>query len=776
MNHALPLTAATILFLWLSLAVHPALSADHPAFSEERPTGTLRGIVLHEATLESLAGVNVLMEGTLQGAATDANGRFELPRVPVGVYNVRIQYVGFETRTLTDVVVRTGRTTNLEVQLTETVLIGDEITVTPGFFQQHRDTPVSRVGFNPEEIRRSPGAGQELSRILAALPGVSSGGEINQDLMVRGGSPNENAFYIDNILMPGVAHFSLPGGSSNGPIGIVNTDLIADAQFSAGGYQASFGNYLSSVTEITYREGSRNGIQGDVLFSMAGLGFNGEGGFAQSRGSVLLSARRSYLDLIAGALNTGGAPRYSDIQTKTVYEVNKRNRLNTLLIWGNSRFDTSVEEAIEQGVSNAFSTGNSQITAGVNHRYLWRGNGFTQTSVSYSFKLDDVLGTRISDGATTERFDITNRYAALRTVSRYSVTSDLNIQFGGDARLEQHRYDYFIESYRDRQGHVRPEINQDITMDGILAGTFVTASYRLQPRWTLTAGLRADYTGYNENVDISPRLSTLYSLTERLDLSAAYGVYYQPNTRYLMSRDSQTRGLDNMRAIHYVAGIGYQLTEDTRLTIEVYQKEYDQIPRHQAEGAETLVPEYLPDNFFGTHGTLTSDGRARAFGVDALLQKKLARNLYGMVSVSAFRSRYLAYDGTWYNRNFDNRLLLNAIGGYRPNDRYEFSVRWSFQGGGPWTPFDQAASIASGSGVYDMARFNAERLPHYHSLYVRTDRRAFFQRSSMVTFVEIWNTYGRRNLASYYWSSSREETVGVRQFGFLPVEIGRAHV
>jgi hypothetical protein len=735
----------------------------------ERPAGSVRGIILDGATLEPLVGVNVLLEGSTLGAASDLDGRFEIPQVPVGVYNVRVQYIGFETRTLTDVVVSTRRTTNLDIRLREVVIIGSEVTITAGFFQRQQEAPVSRVGFNPEEIRRSPGSGQELSRILAALPGVASGGDINQDLMVRGGSPNENAFYIDNILMPGVAHFTLPGGSSNGPIGIVNTDLIGDVQFSAGAYQASFGNHLSSVTEITYREGNRNGLQGDALFSMAGLGFNAEGGFARRRGSYLISARRSYLDLIASALNTGGAPRYNDIQLKTVFDVNQRNRLTGLLIWGMSRFDTTIEEALEQGLTNAFSTGNVQVTAGINHRYIWSGSGFTQTSVSYSNKVDDILGTRISDGNTTERFDITNEYFALRSVSRYAVSRDFNVEFGGDARFERHHYDYFVESYRDRIGNFRPEVIQNITIEGTLAGAFAMASYRVLPQWIITGGLRADYTSYNGNADVSPRLSTNIAVSERLDVSAAYGIYYQPNTRYMMSRDQDTRNLDNIRASHYVAGLGYQLTEDTRLTFEVYLKEYDQIPRHRAAGGEVLVPEYLPDNFFGTQGEIVSDGTAWSRGVDVLIQKKLARNLYGMVSVSAFRSRYEGYDGNWYSRNYDNRLLFNVIGGYRPNERHEFSARWSYQGGGPWTPFDEAASIATGNGIYDMNQFNAERLPAYHTLYLRADRRVFFQRSTMVTFVELWNTYGRRNLAGYYWSSTKQETVAVRQFGFLPV-------
>ena len=731
-------------------------------------TGSIRGKVTDASTLEPLTGVSVLVEGTLLGAATDADGMFSINRVPAGIYVVRVQYLGFETRSFTDVVVTTNRSTPLDVRLRESVLMADELVIAAGFFQADVQNPVSVTSFNPEELRRSPGSGQELNRVLAALPGVAAVGEVSQDIMVRGGSPNENAFYIDNILMPGVVHFSFPGGGSNGPIGIVNTDLIADVAFSSGGFQAGFGQKLSSVTEITYREGNRNGFQGDMLFSMAGIGLTAEGGLADSRGSYLISSRRSYLDLIADAINAGGAPRYNDTQAKVVYDLNRRHRISALMIYGGSLFKSTPDQAIESGLPTYNRVGSTQLTTGLNHRYLWPGRGYTETSISFSTKNDDLRNTRLEDGLTAEEFDIDNRYYTLRSVSRFLPGTKMQLEFGAEVHYEQHVYDYFIRGYQDRNEQFRPDLNINQEIDGVLGGVFGIISYRPLAQWAITGGIRADYSAYNRNVDIAPRLTSSYSITDKFSVNAALGVYYQANSRYLMSQDPENRTLDNMRSVHLVGGMAYLLTPDTRLTVEVYDKTYTRIPVHRA-GATQVVPVYIPDDFMSTFTDLVSDGRAYARGVDVLVQKKLAEQFYGMVSFSYFRSRYRAHDGTWYNRNFDNRYLFNLIGGYRPGNRYEFSARWSYQGGRPYTPIDETRSSALGTEVFNMSAFNGERMPAFHSLYLRADRRMYFNRSSLVTFVETWNTYGRSNVAGYYWSDSKQETVAVSQFGFIPV-------
>jgi hypothetical protein len=300
------------------------------AFAETK-TGSLTGTITDAETQETLIGVNILLEGTEMGAATDINGVYLIENITPGVYVLEVRYIGYQTRRIPDVVIGSNRTIQQNVELSMASIESDEVVVMGSFFSSGRDAQVSQTSFNPEELRRSPGAAQEFSRVLVNLPSVAAKGETSQDILVRGGSPLENGFYIDNIMVPSVQHFRQEGGNSNGPLGIVNGDLIADLDFYSGGFSSRYGDRMSSISDISYREGARDRTRGDVGLNMAGFTGAFEGGIGtEKRGSWMISARRSYLDLIAAAINAGGAPSYQDAQTKIVYDLNSKNKLTFL--------------------------------------------------------------------------------------------------------------------------------------------------------------------------------------------------------------------------------------------------------------------------------------------------------------------------------------------------------------------------------------------------------------------------------------------------------------
>ncbi|MEL7170959.1 MAG: TonB-dependent receptor, partial [Bacteroidota bacterium] len=208
---------------WPLIAL-PLVLLAAPALAQS--AGSITGTVRDAATLEALPGVNVVVQGTTLGAATNAEGRYVITAVPVGTVALEVRSIGFAPLVRTDIVVKPGRPATADVLLNEARIEGAEVTVTAGYFQPPAAAPTSTVAFSTEEIRRSPGAGQEIARVLNALPGVASRGETSQDLFVRGGSPAENGFYIDQILIPNAQHFSTPDGSSFGPTGLINTEFI----------------------------------------------------------------------------------------------------------------------------------------------------------------------------------------------------------------------------------------------------------------------------------------------------------------------------------------------------------------------------------------------------------------------------------------------------------------------------------------------------------------------------------------------------------------------
>lgn len=751
----------------ISLALVFVLSASWSYAQSSR--GSLKVTITDARSAEPLAGATIQLLNTSYGAAASLEGLATIQNIPVGIYVVQVQSLGYESYSVTDVVIRSQRQTELTVTLTPSVVVGQEVVVTGGYFQQDLSQPVSATTFNPEEMRRNPGSGQELARVLSVIPGVVARGEVSQDLMVRGGSPGENGFYIDNIPMPGVAHFQQPGGSSNGPIGIVNTDLISDVTFFTGGFSAAYGDRNSAIGEVSYRNGTRERFAGDASLSLGGMGVTLEGPLAGSTASYLVSARRSYLDLIANAINTGGAPSYSDAQIKLIIDVNARNQLTFLNIYGTSQFTANAADAEEAGISTTTDANYEQNTIGLNHRYLWKSRGFTNTSISWSWKTDDTESYYWETDAYDALFSIRNSFAALRSFSRYNASDRLQLEFGADARIESGVYDYRVAAGTTNGGGQRPELIRDLEIDGITASGFASAIFTPVPKLTFTTGLRADFNDYNSDLTLDPRISASYRLAPRWTLNAAWGYYSQLNDRFLMSQYEPNRDLKSVRSRHLMAGIDYLLTSDTKLTLEVYDKAYTNVPELPA-GTQGYAPFYVPDNAFLLYETpLQSSGEAWARGIELFLQKKLAQDFYGMVSVAYYRSRYTGFDGREYNRNFDTKFQTSVIGGWRPNDKVEVSARWSYIGGRPFTPIDEIQSSQTASTVYNLNRINESSMPAYHALYLRADRRFFFNRTSIVTFIETWNTYGRKNIDGYFWNAVDGEVTSIEQFSFIPV-------
>jgi hypothetical protein len=260
-----------------------------------------------------------------------------------------------------------------------------------------------------------------------------------------------------------------------------------------------------------------------------------------------------------------------------------------------------------------------------------------------------------------------------------------------------------------------------------------------------------------------------WQVSERLALSDGTGLFYQGLPSIIMMQDPRYKLLDQMKAAHVVAGIEYMLTADTRMTLEFYRKDYEHLPMEPSDPTLAVIDEGRSLSYFGRYQNLQASGKALAQGIEFLMQKKLAEDFYGLVSASLFECRYRDLNGTWRARAWDNRYIFSVIGGYKPDNEWEFSIRWNIGGGVPYTPFDLAKSMAANEGIVDPACANTERLPAFHSLNVRVDKRFFFTTSSMTTYLSVMNVYNRKNVYSYFWDRARRAQGANYLFSFLPV-------
>jgi len=734
----------------------------------QSPMGNIKGKVVNSANKEPLGQVSVVLDKTTLGAASGMDGQYVVQSVPAGGYTMKFSYMGFRTFVETDVQVHPGRTTYINAELTETEIDGEEVAVTAGYFHADAVMPVSIYSLNAEEVRRAPGSAGDVSRVLTALPSTAKIADNSNDLMVRGGSPMENAFFIDNIQLPNINHFPVQG-ATGGPIGMLNVDLIDDVKFSAGGFSAAYGDRLSSVIDIKFREGDREKREVQLDFNMGGFGGAAEGPIGNGKGSWVISGRKSYLDLITDAIGTGVAPRYGDVHGKVTYDLNNANQLTILNIFGRSAIRYKQEDAAELGQSVFGEYEADQNTFGVNWRALWKSRGYSNTSLAYSFVISDDSWFDVNDGKDQLASSYLEDWLRFRHVNYFQVSSKSTVEFGLDATLNSADYDYFFNAYTNRLGITVPRV--DVTRDVrfFSTGAFFNYSWQLLNNVTTNWGVRGDYSSQNQKLNVSPRLSTRIQLSGRLSLNAGLGVYYQSLPAIIFTQNREFEHLDHPRATHYIVGVEFLPRADTKISLDAYEKKYENFPLDPSDPTLFVVDEGRSLSSFRFYDHLVDEGQASASGIELLIQKKLAQDFYGLVSASYFRSRYRDYHGVWRDRIYDNQYVFNVIGGYRPNNIWECSLRWSYAGGVPYTPFDIEQSQDYNTGVIDQSHINDARYPDYHTLNIRVDRRFFFQNSSIVAYLSLWNAYNRKNVAVYYWNEVKNEPDQYYQWSFIPI-------
>jgi hypothetical protein len=737
--------------------------------AESDPVGTIQGQAIDINTKESLLGANILLIGTSLGASTNPDGAYKILSIGVGSYSVKCTYLGYSTQLRSDVIVKPGRVTQINFELSESAIETGGVTVTPSYFESAIQAPVSATTMSREEIRRAPGTAGDVSRIIMSLPSVAKVNDTRNSLVVRGGSPLENGYYVDGIPIPNINHFPSQG-ASGGAIGLLNIDFIEDVKFHAGGFGAEYGDRLSSITDIRLREGSPTGFEGQVDLSFTGVGAVAEGPLSAGNGSWMFAGRRSYFDLIVKAFDVEAStiPEYCDLQGKLSFRLNDHNRLTLLDIHG---LDNSVieRENSRDNEENVFGEADwLQNTIGINWQRLWGRHGYTSTSLAHNYMRWNSEWSETVSGDRISRSESTEQRLWLRNKNHLILGKHSALDFGAELQVLPYSYNYLIEANTDAFGNPSPEIARKTSDTSLKTGAYVSIRQKLSTRLTVTPGVRYDYFDYGDYFSIEPRALFAYQLTENTTMHGAYGRYYQFLPLILVTQ-FDGRNLENPTAAHYILGFSRLVSEDTRLTVEAYAKEYVDLPLDPDQPLVSVIDESNSQDGYTAHDYLESSGAAYTRGIELMLQKKLADKVYGIISGSLFRSRYRDYTGAWRDRDYDNRFLITIEGGFKPNRSWEFSMRWVYAGGAPYTPFDSQASAAANTGIQDDTRINEERRPDYHTLNLRLDRRFHYRASSLIAYLSIWNAYGRENIASYYWNEVANIKDSFKQWGTLPV-------
>lgn len=736
---------------------------------ETDKSGSLTGRVIDNENKMPLPGVNVYLKNMNTGSATDINGNYKIEKLPVGNYVVVYSFIGYIPVSVPDIIVRSGRITYQDVELQSSSVEFDSVVVSGGYFSEAENKPVSTIQFSSEEIRRAPGSVGDVSRILFGLPSVAKINDGKSSFMVRGGSPVENSFYLDNIEINNINHFSTQG-STDGFFGMLNIDFVKNVTFNAGGFSPLYGDKLSSVMEINFREGNRTEYDGQINLNFGGIGGQIEGPFANKKGSFLFSANKSYLDMMMKVFAEGyPSPEYYDAQTKIVYDISENHKLTFLDIFANDVYNIPYDKAVDKEMNQYGNTKIITNTAGLNWMYIWGQNGYSNTSLSNTINSRNVFLNETKSQNMFLSNNTNENTFALRNINYYKLNDEHKFEFGVESKFGLNKFNYTFFEYQDEYGNVQPTVEVADNLNTISAGTFLMYHSSIVKDISLSLGGRIDYFDYTDKLLYSPRGVLSYKFSPSTSISASAGIYYQNIPSLVLAQSDEFKKLKTPVAIHYVLSLSHMLTEETRLTVEVYEKDYSNLPVDPAQSKDFLFDQVVTTGLFTNHSNLLSSGKALSRGVEVMIQKKLAMNFYGMISASYSKAEYKDLNGVRRNRIFDNRFNFNVEGGYKPNNEWEFSCRFVYAGGAPFTPFDMQLSQQYNKGILNLENINTYRLPDYHSLNLRVDKRFYFDKTNLVVFFSVWNVYNRDNISAYTWNEVKNKIAKEVGWNTLPV-------
>ena len=719
-----------------------------------QPTHRIKGTVIDKASRQPLEFINVLVLGLGRGGVTDAEGHFNIGEVPPGIYRLQASAVGYKTILTPEYIVSTKDLT-IQIETEENLTELEGVTVTASPFRRDPESPVGLRIIGLQEIEKSPGANRDISRIVQSYPGVAfSPAGYRNDLIVRGGSPSENRFYLDGVEIPNINHFSTQG-ASGGPVGIINADLIREVNFYTGAFPTDRGNAMSSVLDFKLRDGDmeRNSLKATLGASEVSLASNGHIG---KKTSYLVSVRQSYLQFLFDMLGLPFLPTFTDAQFKLKTRFNANNELTILGLGGidNMKLNTKLDgEKAEYILSYLPKIQQETFTLGAVYRH-YAGIHVQSVVVSHSYLNNRNTKYLNNDESSADNLSLKLRSVEQETKFRIENTSTFGnwkINFGANLDYSQYTNTTFQRVYID-EGRT---FDYHTYLGMWRWGIFGTINYATtDERFTASLGVRTDANNFSSGMkgmgdQLSPRLSLSYRLTDGLYLSGNAGLYYQlPPYTGLGFKDNNgawvNKYLRYMSVSQESLGLSWHPGNTFELSAEGFYKQYDKIPFSIADG----IPLACKGNDYGVIGNeaLSSTAQGRAYGIEILMKWLIAKKLNLASSFTLFKSEYRNNKQSEYIASaWDNRYIFNMSGTYNFPHNWSLGMKISCIGGAPYTPYDVEKSSlvtawnAQGRPYFDYTKYNTGRLPAFGQLDVRVDKTFYLKRCMLGFYIDLQN-------------------------------------
>lgn len=768
----------------------------------------IKGHVADKESKIALIGVTIaVMDITpAPGGVTDENGNFIIDSVPVGKHTIAISYIGYEGRTMTDVLVTSAKEVVLPVELEEKSVKMDEMTITYKREHINEMALVSTRTFDVQETERYAGSRSDPARMASNFAGAQGGDDSRNDIVIRGNSPQGVLWRLEGVDIPNPNHFSIPG-TTGGPVSMLNSKTLANSDFYMGAFPAEYGSAVAGVFDVRLRNGNSDKYEFSGQLGILGTELTAEGPLSRKHGSsFLLTYRYSTLDIFQGLnikIGTTSVPKYQDATFKLNFPIGKKGDLAIFGIGGLSNIDLIVSNLKEQTTQlygesdrDQYFTSNTGI-AGISYGQTINNSTYTKITVAqtvndifaehdYIFR-NPVVFTQIDSPikpilgykyvtATTAAHWYVNKKLSPRHTLKFGIVNDLyNVNFLDSSR--QYPPTAQLWSYRE---------NYQGSTD--LVQAYIQSKLRPSEKLTLTAGLHAQYLTHNSSKALEPRVGMRWAVSNTGIITAGYGLHssMQPLYQYFTHKPNVTA--DNMlnynmgftRSHHLVAAYERALGKVINMRLETYGQYLFDVPIEIKPGSSYSALDqgsgysrYFPD-------TLQNTGTGYNYGLELTLEKKFAHGYYILFTGSVFDSKAKGNDGVYRNTDYNSHYAVNVLAGYEKKvgkyGTFIAGIKTTVIGGKPYSPINAAASDTLGDAVVVENLRNTLQFKDYFRTDIKLGIRLNSKKVTHEIAVDLVNVFNTKNIFSYSYSYGLyRQTNGAEPFyyqyqlGFLPL-------
>ncbi|MGM0474571.1 MAG: TonB-dependent receptor [Bacteroidota bacterium] len=764
-----PVAALTFLMMLLSTSV---LNGQQ---------GVIEGRVFNASNNNPVEFATIAIFGTTIGSISDLDGNFLFTGLEPGYVELRISSVGYETYISEPIQVTNAKKVYIEVPLDEANIELEEVVVRASPFRKIKESPVSLRRINIEEIEKSPGGNRDISKVIQTFPGVAATPAQRNDVIVRGGGPSENTFYLDGIEIPNINHFATQG-ASGGPVGIINADFLREVNLYSGAFPASSNDALSSVIELYQVDGNKENLDFRGAIGASDLSLTLDGPIGENT-TYILSYRRSYLQFLFRLLELPFLPKYNDYQLKVRSRINEKNELSLISIgsYDTNSLNLDANETEEQRYILGYLPESFQWSYAIGVVYKhFREQGYDTWVLSRNYLHNESVKYR--DNITQQEYktldydsdEIENKFRFEHTSS---YKNGFRINYGLNFEYAKFYANLFNSTFINSQPVT---FNNESFFELFKWGVFGQASKELlSDRLVLSLGLRTDANNFNQNMrnmfnQLSPRFSASYQLTTGWYLNFNTGRFYQTPAYTTMGyedeegiRVNQTEDLRYVRSDHLVAGVEWLPDQESKMSVEGFYKKYDQYP-FSLRDSISLASKGADFGIFGAE-PVVSTARGRAYGTEFLYRNRDLSGINLTVSYTLVRSETLPQreslkDLGWIPTTWDNIHLLNILGFRKFKGNWQVGFKWRFVGGQPYTPFDYRTSSliqywdVTKTAAFDLNQYNQLRYKPFHQLDLRVDKEWFLSKITINLYADVQNVYNFETTSSTFLVTEKNDS------------------